>query len=157
MSTGRPRLLRVPTVLAALAALAYGCTGEEPPAEETVEATIEEAAVESTEESRTVLLPVAADPTISFSLWVGVGSQNDPPGKEGLAYLTGEMIAGGSTENNAYEDILEKLYPIASGYRIRVDREMTTLTGRTHRDNTELFFGLFEDAYLRPAFEEVRL
>jgi len=100
-----------------------------------------------------VLLSVPSDPTISFSLWFNVGSQNDPPGKEGLAYLTGEMLADASTENNRYEEVLEKLYPIASSYEIRVDREMTTLTGRTHRDNTALFFGLFEDAYLRPAFD----
>ena len=113
----------------------------------------QEAVQESTEESRTVLLSVPSDPTISFSLWFNVGSQNDPPGKEGLAYLTGEMIADASTENHRYEEILEKLYPIASTYEIRVDREMTTLTGRTHRDNTELFFSLFEDAYLRPVFD----
>jgi len=100
-----------------------------------------------------VLLPVRSDPTIAFSLWFKVGSQNDPPGKEGLAYLTGRMIADASTENNPYEDVLEKLYPIASSYRVRVDREMTTLTGRTHRDNLAVFFGLFEDAYLRPAFD----
>ena len=113
----------------------------------------QEVTAELTEEFRTVLLPIPSDPTISFALWFNVGSQNDPPGKEGLAYLTGEMIADASTENNPYDEVLEKLYPIASEYQIRVDREMTTLTGRTHGDNTDLFFELFEDAYLRPAFD----
>jgi len=105
------------------------------------------------EQGNSVLLPVSSDPTISFSIWLKVGSQNDPRGKEGLAYLTAQMLAEASTENNRYEDILEQLFPIASGYQVRVDREMTTLTGRTHRDNTGVFLDLFTDAYLRPAFD----
>jgi zinc protease len=101
-----------------------------------------------------ILLPVPTDPTVAVSIWFTVGSQNDPPGKEGLAYLTGQMLADASTETNAYEDILEALYPIASSYGARVDREMTTLTGRTHTDNLALYTGLFIDAFMRPAFDE---
>ncbi len=100
-----------------------------------------------------VLLEVPADPTVTFKVWFKVGSQDDPPGKEGLAYLTGQMLAEGSTTENGYEEILEKLYPLASSYSIRVDREMTVLSGRTHRDNLDAFYALFEDAFLRPAFE----
>jgi len=106
------------------------------------------------EEATTVLLPVPADPTVSFSVSFNVGSQNDPPGKEGLAYLTGLMIEDGATERNSYEAILEKLYPLASGYGLRVDRELSTLTGRTHTDNLEAFTALFTDAYLKPAFSD---
>ena len=139
-------------VLAAVAA----CTGEDQPVGElmggAIEATVAEATPGSSESS-TVLLPVPTDPTISFSLSFGVGSQNDPPGKEGLAYLTGQMLADASTENRSYEEILEALFPIASSYQVRVDREITTLTGRTHRDNIDLFFELYSDAYLRPAFD----
>ena len=116
------------------------------------EATEPEATVASSDSS-TVLLPVPTDPTMSFSLSVGVGSQDDPPGREGLAYLTGQMLADASTENRSYEEILEALFPIASSYQVRVDREITTLTGRTHRDNTDLFFELYSDAYQRPAFD----
>ena len=139
-------------VLAAVAA----CTGEDQPVGESMggasEATEVESAATSSEVS-TVLLSVATDPTISFSLSFGVGSQNDPPGKEGLAYLTGQMLADASTQIRSYEEILEALFPIASTYQVRVDREITTLTGRTHRDNIDLFFELYSDAYLRPAFD----
>lgn len=100
-----------------------------------------------------VLLPVPADPTVSFKVWFKVGSQNDPPGKEGLAFLTGQLLSEGSTTANSYEDILKKLYPLASGYSVRVDREMTTVSGRTHRDNLETYFALYTDAYLKPAFK----
>ena len=129
----------------AVFALALGaCAGD-------VEPEQQQAVAQQTD---TVLMSVPTEPTISFSIWFKVGSQNDPIGKEGLAYLTAQMLADASTENNPYEDILEKLYPIASNYRIRVDREMTTLSGRTHRDNIEVFSSLFTDAYLRPAFED---
>ena len=100
-----------------------------------------------------VLLKVPTDPTVSFNLWFHVGSINDPAGKEGLAALTGAMIARGATEKNPYPTILEKLYPLAAGYDIRVDKEMTTLTGRTHVDNLDVFVELLGDAVLSPAFD----
>ncbi len=99
-----------------------------------------------------ILLPVPDDPTVSFSIWFKVGSENDPAGKEGLAALTGRLLAEGATTANSYETILAKLYPLASSYQVRVDREMTTFTGRTHRDNLEKFYALFADAVLHPAF-----
>ena len=144
----------------ALATVA-ACTGEDRPLGESMQGAMEATEAEATEpaatvassDSSTVLLPVPTDPTMSFSLSVGVGSQDDPPGKEGLAYLTGQMLADASTENRSYEEILEALFPIASSYQVRVDREITTLTGRTHRDNTDLFFELYSDAYQRPAFD----
>jgi len=105
-------------------------------------------------DQRVVTFPVADDPTVSFSLSFRVGSENDPPGKEGLAELVGSLIASGATEQRSYEQILAALYPLASAYRVRVDKETTTLTGRTHRDNLEAFVPLLTDAYLHPAFSE---
>ncbi len=96
--------------------------------------------------------PVPDDATVSFNVWFKVGSQNDPAGKEGLAALTGSLISDGATANNSYEQILEKLYPIASGYGVRVDKEMTTVQGRTHVDNIDRYFPLYSDAFAAPAF-----
>jgi len=101
-----------------------------------------------------VLLPVKDDPTISFRIWFKVGSQDDPKGKEGLAYITAKMLTDASTRNNSYEKILEKLYPIASSYSEKVDKEMTVIYGRTHKDNVNEFYQLFTDAILYPAFSE---
>jgi zinc protease len=108
----------------------------------------------SSEEAAVVLMPVAADPTISFSVSFAVGSQNDPPGKEGLAYLTGEMLGDAATQKRSLDEILEALYPLAASYNVRVDRERTTLTGRTHRDNVAAYLELYTDAFLRPAFSD---
>jgi len=101
-----------------------------------------------------VLLPVKNDPTVSFRIWFKVGSQNDPPGKEGLAEITAAMLTDASTQNNSYEEILDKLYPLAANYSASTSVEMTVASGRTHRDNAAAFYPLFMDALLRPAFRE---
>jgi len=108
----------------------------------------------TTRESETVLLKVDGDPTVTFKIWFKVGSQNDPVGKEGLANLTGELVADAATTNHSYEDILQKLYPLASSYYMSVDREMSVLTGRTHRDTLDTYLPLYVDAVSRPAFNE---
>lgn len=137
-------LKTLPTLsLLALALLAAGACGPRDGGE-----------AETGTESQGVLVAVPDDPTVSFSVWFDAGSQDDPVGKEGLAALTGSLIAEGSTTENSYQEILEKLYPLASSYEVRVDKEMTTLTGRTHKDNLEEFYALFTEAYLAPAFKE---
>jgi len=106
------------------------------------------------EEDGLVLLEVQDDPTVTLKVWFQVGSQDDPVGKEGLVYLTAQMLAEASTKNNTLEQIQEKLYPMAAGYSISVDREMTVLGGRTHKDNLPAYFQLFTEAYLAPGFVE---
>ena len=99
-----------------------------------------------------VLMPVAADPTVSFRIAFAVGSQNDPAGKEGLAALTAAMMAEGATTRRSYPEILKALYPMAAEYSVRVDREVITFSGRVHKDNLVAYTELLLDAILRPAF-----
>ena len=104
---------------AALVILGAGCTQSSAPP-----------AATEPEESAVVLLNVPADPTISFSLQFAVGSQDDPPGKEGLAFLTSEMLADAATETRSLDEILAALYPLAASYDMRVDLERSTPTVR---------------------------
>jgi zinc protease len=101
-----------------------------------------------------VLLPVSEDPTVCFRILFNVGSQNDPPGKEGLAALTATLVAKGSTQKHSYEDVLALLYPMAGDITEQVDKEMTVFIGRTHRDNLEAYYTLFKESLLEPAFTE---
>jgi zinc protease len=105
-------------------------------------------------EKNVVELQVKNDPTISFRIWFKVGSQNDPVGKEGLAAMTAALISDGSTENNSYEQILDKLYPLAAGYTANASVEMTVVSGRVHKDNLAEYYPLFLDAILRPACKQ---
>lgn len=92
-------------------------------------------------------------PFIALNIWIHCGSQNDPQGKQGLAALTARLLAQSATKSNGYEQILNKLYPMAAGYDSNVDKEMTNFTGRIHKDNLEPYYGLFKDAILDPAFK----
>jgi zinc protease len=108
-------------------------------------------------ESNIVPLPVASDPTISFRLWFRVGSQHDPAGKEGLAALTAAMLTEASTEQDPYERILERLYPMAAGYASSTNVEMTVISGRVHRDNLNEYYPLLVQAVLSPTFQQADL
>jgi zinc protease len=92
-------------------------------------------------------------PFVAFNIWIHCGSQNDPPGKQGLAALTAGFLAESATKNNSYERILNKLYPMAASYDSSVDKEMTNFTGRVHRDYLDPYYGLVKDAMLAPAFK----
>jgi zinc protease len=105
-------------------------------------------------DATTVTLSEPESPFVAFNIWVKAGSQNDPKGKEGLASLTASLVSDGSTTQNSYEQIRNKLYPMAAGYGSDVDKEMTVFTGRIHRDNLEAYYALFKDAVLLPAFKE---
>jgi zinc protease len=102
----------------------------------------------------TLTLAEPGSPFVAVDVWVNAGSQNDPAGKEGLAYLTAQLLSDGSTEQDSYQAIIEKLYPMAAGYGASVDKEMTVFQGVVHVDNLEAWYGLFRNALLSPAFSE---
>jgi hypothetical protein len=102
----------------------------------------------------TIAMEEKGSPFIAFDIWVKAGSQNDPQGKEGLASLTAQLLADGSTQQDSYQQILEKLYPMATGYGASVDKEMTTFRGTVHLDNLEGYYALLRNALLTPAFSQ---
>jgi zinc protease len=107
----------------------------------------------STGPAPSVVLPATAGPSISVAAWFQVGSADDPPGKEGLAHLTAQLIARGATQSHKYDQILGLLYPMAAEYEISVDKEMTVLSGEVHKDHAAAYLALFADAYTKPAFD----
>jgi zinc protease len=108
--------------------------------------------VEATLATEPVLFPVPQDPNVVFKLWFRVGSQDDPPGKEGLASLVGDLMSEGGTRARTYDQILSALFPLAAGYGVSVDKEMTVVTGIAHRDKADEFYALFSEAVVAPGF-----
>ncbi|MGD0518423.1 MAG: pitrilysin family protein [Thermoguttaceae bacterium] len=111
-------------------------------------------AVEAIPMDQVVALPVEGDPTVCLRLWFKVGSQNDPPGKEGLAALTAQMITEASTKSNSYEDVLDRLFPIAGSYAAVASVEQTVVYGRIHKDNLDRYYPLLMQAVMEPAFKQ---
>jgi len=103
---------------------------------------------------RYVLMDNQKDPTISYNIWFKVGSQDDPKGKEGLAYVTAQMLTEGGAGGKTLAEIGDELYPIAAGYGAKVDKEMTVIRGRTHTDNTALYEGILVSAITSPNFAQ---
>lgn len=104
-------------------------------------------------DNSSIELAVPEDPSISYAAWFRVGSQDDPPGKEGLAWLTARMIAEGGTKSRPWPAIVEALYPMAADWRISVDREMTVLQGRSHVDTAADYEALLVQQWTEPAFD----
>ena len=108
----------------------------------------------SVSNDQVVLLPVKNDPTVSFRILFNAGSQQDPAGKEGLCSITASMLTDAATTRNTYEQVLEKLYPLAAGYSASVSVEQTVIIGRVHNDNMKEYYPLLMDALLHPAFRQ---
>lgn len=104
--------------------------------------------------SKPVLLPVPDDPSVSIKVAFTLGAQDDPRGKEGLAFLTATLMAEGATAKRTYPEILRALFPMAASYSVRVDKELVTFSGRVHRDNVDAFATLLMEAVRQPAFSE---
>jgi len=100
----------------------------------------------------TVVQSSAGSPLVSIRLVVQAGSAHDPPGKEGLAALTGLMLARAATEHRSYPEILDALYPTAARIEVRTDREVTLFETTAHIDTLPTVTDLLVEALTRPAF-----
>ncbi|MEW5850241.1 MAG: pitrilysin family protein [Myxococcota bacterium] len=89
-------------------------------------------------------------PQLNIKLLFTVGSAHDPKGKEGLAALSGTMLAEGGSKALAIDEINKALYPMAGSFSVQVDKEMTTFTGSIHRDNVKPFLDIVLPQLLDP-------
>ena len=93
-------------------------------------------------------------PRLDVKLLFTAGSAHDPRGKEGLAALTARMIAQAGSKDLRIDEIRKVLFPIAGSFDALVDREMTTFTGVTHKDNWEAFSDTVLPQLTDPGFRE---
>lgn len=100
-----------------------------------------------------VLLPNTS-PLISFRFLFNVGSASDPKGKEGVAALTAAMISDGGSKSMSYDQIVQAMYPMATGFVSQVDKEMTVFFGTTHRDNLAKYYEIVSGMLLDPGFRQ---
>lgn len=101
----------------------------------------------------TVVRPSSSSPLVAVRLVVRAGSAHDPPGKEGLAALTGLMLARAATERRTYPEILDALYPTAARIEVRTDREVTLFETTAHIDTLSSVTDLLVESLTRPAFD----
>ena len=93
-------------------------------------------------------------PLVTFRVVFLTGAASDPADKPGLASLTAAMLAEGGAKKLTYEEILERLFPMAVSVHRQVDKEMTAFSAVTHVDNLEEFYRIFRDMLLDPGWRE---
>ncbi len=97
-------------------------------------------------------LPSPTSPLVAIRVLVQTGSQNDPPGKPGLAALTAAMVAEGGTRELSYDQVLERFYPMAAALSGACRKEVTVFSGEVHKDNLAEYATLVNDMITNPRF-----
>src|SRR5262249_20706805 len=64
---------------------------------------------------RTLLLRSGASPFVAPRFLFEAGTRDEPPGREGIAALTGGLLVEGGAGPRSYREILDALYPMATG------------------------------------------
>jgi zinc protease len=64
------------------------------------------------------------------------------------------MLSDGGTKTRSYKELLDTLYPMASGIGADVDKEMIVFSGETHVDNLETYYGILREMLLTPGWRE---
>jgi zinc protease len=112
------------------------------------------AATVTTGGMQVVAVPSSGSPLVALRLLFDAGSIYDPPGKEGLAALTAQMIGQSGTAKHSYSQLTEALYPMAASIDSNADREVTVFYGEVHKDKLADYTALLEEAILQPGFAQ---
>ncbi len=106
----------------------------------------------SSKKNEPTLIRSPSNPLVSVRILFRCGSQNDPPGKEGLAALTAAMVAEGGTKSLTYDQLLERFYPLAASVAGDCRKEVTVFSGTIHRDNLDAYLPLLSEVIAHPRF-----
>ena len=100
-----------------------------------------------------LFLPSSTTPLVTVRVVFRCGSQDDPPGKEGLAALTAAAVAGGGAQGLLQDQINERLYPLAASFTAECRTESTVFAGTVYRDVLTRFMPLFAVILTNPRLD----
>ncbi|MDO9515086.1 MAG: insulinase family protein, partial [Syntrophales bacterium] len=96
-------------------------------------------------------------PLVNISAVVRMGSFYDPPGKEGLAELTGTVMRTGGTRSMTGDRIDEDLDSIAGIITVSVETQSCTLSLSVLEEDLDRGLEIFSDILINPAFAEEKI
>ena len=64
------------------------------------------------------------------------------------------MISEAGSRAMSYKEVVQAMYPMATGFGSQVDKEVTVFTGTTHVDNLEKYYEIISGMLLDPGFRE---
>ena len=96
-------------------------------------------------------------PLVKITAVIRTGSMYDPPEKEGLAKLTGQVMRTGGIEGMTGDALDEALESMAANLTISVQRDSGALSLSVLRDDREKGLELFSRILRKPVFEAEKL
>jgi zinc protease len=93
-------------------------------------------------------------PVVELRVAFEAGSADDPPGLEGLSYVTVMSMLEGRTGELTFAERERLLFPMAADIGAHVEREQVVFSGRVHKDHLAAFYPLFRDVLRIPAFDQ---
>ncbi|CAM2006263.1 M16 family metallopeptidase [Acanthopleuribacter pedis] len=93
-------------------------------------------------------------PVLNFRFMFHTGAAVQKPEHAGIAALTTAMIANGGSKTLDYSAIQKAFFPMATGFGVQVDKEMTVFRGSIHQDNLDTYYTIIKDQMLQPAWDE---
>jgi zinc protease len=96
-------------------------------------------------------------PFVTFQLLIDSGSRRDPPGEDGLSYLTARGLLLGTSRRNVTA-INEELDFMGASLDVSPGRDYTVLSLRTLKNDLDKGFNLFTEILTQPTFpkEEIK-
>lgn len=104
----------------------------------------------------TILVADRTRPISTMSVNLAGGQLSDPKGKEGLAFLTSQMLTRG-TKHRSQAELSEALETLGSHLGISVAREATAIVGDALTRNFDAFEALVAEMLNEPSFPEDEL
>jgi len=96
-------------------------------------------------------------PLVNISLIVGAGAVFEPPGKEGLAEMTGDVMRTGGAATLTGDKVDEELEYLAAPISISLGMEYGTGSLSVLKKDLNRAFKIFADLIRNPAFDEAKL
>ena len=96
-------------------------------------------------------------PLVNISLIIGAGSVFEPPGKEGLAEMTGDVMRTGGAAKLTGDKVDEELEYLAAPISISLGMEYGTASLTVLKKDLNRAFKIFADILRNPSFDETKL
>lgn len=95
-------------------------------------------------------------PIVTLTLTLRTGMLDDPPGKDGLAYLTSQMLMRGAG-TLSHAQIMDEVDHLGASLGVSVGRDTTTISGDTLTRKLDAFEALVGTIVGEPTFPEAEL
>ncbi|NTV54640.1 MAG: insulinase family protein, partial [Syntrophaceae bacterium] len=96
-------------------------------------------------------------PLVNISLIVGAGSVFEPPGKEGLAEMTGDVMRTGGAGKLGGDKVDEELESLAAPISISLGMDYGTGSLSVLKKDLNRAFKIFAEMIRHPAFDDAKL